>query len=164
MTNYIKTLPTALLIIVFPGLSLCQTQNDSIDSIVYNIDNIITSIEANADYVEGISEGIISRNGKEIGGFESYPLHDSKTSTLYRIRYGESTDTVLTLVFYYKDRLVIYAEAEQGYWKDDEFIDEFHQKVYFSKGQVILENGQGMKAAKLYEWGLSKQKDYYEWE
>lgn len=124
------------------------------------IKEYIQKIDANVSLVEMISEGTIEYKGG-IGGFSTYYLFDSSTKTLYRTRHSETTDINLDITFYYKNNQVVYIKAKKGYW-ENKYHEIFEQEIYFYKGQVIYEKGNGMKPSDLHSIGLYHLQSYIE--
>lgn len=153
---------TLTFILFFGLLSITECKSQSSDSLLgltseqTQIDSQVAIIDTKANCNESISEGEITKNGKNIGGFSTYSLYDKTNKKLFRIRNQESTNLYHKTTFYYANDEVIFARIEiedwnsrktkvvydvKYYFRDDKLIEVLNEDKKYSNSNDVLTDG-----------------------
>ena len=141
--------------------SYTDSQSDKLSG--SEIREYVETVDADRTFAEETTPGFIEYNG-QTGNVETQSLFDRETKMLYRIRYYEITDTTLNLTFYYRSSKPVYSKVEKWHWDENEYKSNSEREVHYSEGQVIFDEGNGIKPTELYRIGMNflrAHNDYY---
>jgi hypothetical protein len=130
-----------------------QLDNQPTVLTVSEINIYMEEIDSDVSLVEVHSDGTVIYD-YQIADYYSYKYYDNETKELYKLSYVESTDTALSVTFYYKEDKLIFANAEKGILIDDKYSDKIEQKIYYSNDTVIYKTYEDSFPLDLYKLGL----------
>jgi hypothetical protein len=168
MTPKNKAFILALLFAISNFISFGQQKDGSQTKhlTIVQIDSICNSIDNDKKLIEGITEGNILKDEKNIGGYSTYNLKDKMVNgTLYRIRNESSTDLYYKYTFYYFDKLLIKASLIVEDWNTGKQVKTVSSaKYYFDNHKTIKTIGDNAKysnSPEILRKGLNYQIDFY---